>query len=305
MTTAIRVVLLGFSEFERSTLASCFRLAGQRTPHYEVVDALADSDRAVANADHKPSLLAVTAANRMNSTVFIGAKAPAGSTAWMTRPIDPLNVMRELDAMPWPVPRPEPLPGTVSLSLPDDGQETAQGAQPPAAGPAITTPLQTPNPVAAAASVKGGLALAVPAAAVLPSPCALLVDDSEIALRFLETRLSPYGLHTRSAVCSGKAIEMLSKQRFDFVFVDVELGDGSDLDGLALCQHIKRHTHASDPSPAAVIMVSVHAKEIDRVRGALAGCDGYLGKPLHDQELQRLLKKQGLRWPEDGKSEAR
>ena len=50
---------------------------------------------------------------------------------------------------------------------------------------------------------------------------------------------------------------------------------------------------------AAVVMVSVHSSEMDRVRGSLVGCDAYLGKPLDDVELQRLMLRQGLKVPKD------
>ena len=48
---------------------------------------------------------------------------------------------------------------------------------------------------------------------------------------------------------------------------------------------------------AAIVMVSVHNGEMDRVRGALAGCDAYLAKPLDPAELERLLLRQGLSPP--------
>ena len=119
---------------------------------------------------------------------------------------------------------------------------------------------------------------------------ALLVDDSELALRFLETRLQRRLLDTERATHSGQAIEMLSRQNFDMVFLDVELGPGSELDGLELCQHIKRQPRSSGGAlPPQVVMVSAHHSELDRARGALAGCDAYLGKPLDEDLLDRLL----------------
>jgi DNA-binding response OmpR family regulator len=39
-------------------------------------------------------------------------------------------------------------------------------------------------------------------------------------------------------------------------------------------------------------MVSAHATQTDRVRGSLAGCDAYLGKPLVPGELLAVV---GLR----------
>ena len=44
-----------------------------------------------------------------------------------------------------------------------------------------------------------------------------------------------------------------------------------------------------------VVMVSSHQAEVDRVRGTLAGCDAYLGKPLIEADLDRLLRRQGLK----------
>ncbi len=120
---------------------------------------------------------------------------------------------------------------------------------------------------------------------------ALLVDDSEIALRFLETRLQPLGVQTQRAQTSAKAIELIDAHAFDIIFLDVELGAESELDGLALCQHIKRHhRHAGSELEPTVVMLSAHHSELDRARGALAGCDAYLGKPLDDEALRRLLQ---------------
>jgi len=114
---------------------------------------------------------------------------------------------------------------------------------------------------------------------------ALLVDDSEIALRFLELKLGELGLRSRGVTDSDAALAQLDRQEFNYVFLDVELGPGSKLDGLALCRHIKRRTKR----PPVVAMVSAHATQTDRVRGSLAGCDAYLGKPLQPSELLAVV----------------
>jgi DNA-binding response OmpR family regulator len=125
-------------------------------------------------------------------------------------------------------------------------------------------------------------------------PRALLVDDSEIALRFLETRLQRWGLQIDTAADSSAALDLLARHNYVLVFLDVELGENSELDGLALCQQIKQSAAAVD---AAVVLVSAHHSELDRVRGSLAGCDAYLGKPLDEIELRRVLMRQGLKAP--------
>jgi len=122
-------------------------------------------------------------------------------------------------------------------------------------------------------------------------PRVLLVDDSAIALRFLEVRLGGWQLAVDRAATSQAAVALLAKHSYDIVFLDIELGQASELDGLTLCQRIK---HSPALLGAMVILISAHHSELDRVRGALAGCDAYLAKPLDMQELQRLMDRQGV-----------
>ena len=266
MPKTYRVALLGFSLFERSTLATYFRLAAQRSPRFELVSARYGSDFILADADDAASVQLVRATERLGETVFVGSQAPDGAVAWMMRPIDPLQVMRELDAMLL---------------------QRGGGAEPVAAK---TTAANT-------TAAKTSVAPPVPAEQPpgLPQgPAALLVDDSALALRFLASRLQPWGLAVECVSTSGKAVERLAQRNYEFVFIDVELGAESELDGLSLCQHIKRHHPLAG---SVLVMVSAHHSELDRVRGTLAGCDAYLGKPLQPAELQRLLLRQGLEPP--------
>ena len=104
------------------------------------------------------------------------------------------------------------------------------------------------------------------------------------------------GLRTETAATSQRALELLAQRRYDVVFLDVDLGPHSGLDGLALCQHIKRQPQsAAKPAAPVVVMVSAHAAATDRVRGSFAGCDAYLAKPLDDDALRRSLRTLGLR----------
>lgn len=423
-----RVAFLGFTESERHALSSYFRLAHNRSPSYTHVATLTDADLLVADADHGPSVQLVLVTERLGETVFIGAQAPPGSAAWMRRPIDALQVMRELDgivarltpgrpprddggqhttiiqamrrrreaapepdgaqvllgdlpfsaadpagttpsaapaAAAWPVetgPAAQPAvppddggpemppaaadalpsgPGPLTLRdpptpaagepggppLPDHfpGAEGLVGHEPPlpvvtgrwtedlpmlqglpvlrelAPVPAASAapppaPAKAPAPVAAAAQpapTKAPKPPKVPKATLLPgTPRALMVDDSAIALLFLEKRLERWQIQTDHASNSQVALALLAQNSYDIVFLDVELGTDSELDGLGLCRQIKQ-TPAS--MNALVVMVSAHHSELDRVRGSLAGCDAYLGKPLNEAELERLLQRQGLR----------
>lgn len=127
-----------------------------------------------------------------------------------------------------------------------------------------------------------------------PSPVALLVDDSEIALRFLQARLARFGISCHCAKDSTSALDLLTQLEPDMVFLDMELGPTSPLDGLALTRLIRTEWATRVP-PLPVFMVTAHHGQLDRVRATLAGCDALLPKPLADAELDRLLARHGLR----------
>ncbi len=315
-----KVAFLGFTDFERSALTSYFRLALTRQPGYEQVGTLTDAQYLVADADHAPSVQLVVATERLNETVFVGAQPPEGHRACIARPIDALQVMRELDQMVLAAGGTLPVPGddlrrqTTVVQPPrrtrveeagerlaaEHGQPQPQPPRPQAPRraepPVLSEPVELRLP-ASLAPVAPARAPRASAPAVPPAPLrALLVDDSDVALRFLESKLARWKLEIDQVSTSGAAIEMIEQRPYDLVFLDVELGPESEMDGLALCRHIRSSAEGMN---AAIILVSVHSGEMDRVRGALAGCDAYLGKPLDDVELQRLMLRQGLKVPKD------
>jgi DNA-binding response OmpR family regulator len=51
---------------------------------------------------------------------------------------------------------------------------------------------------------------------------------------------------------------------------------------------IKQRKYASGSAPTVIMMTS-RSGAIDRVRGALAGCDGYLVKPVDETKLIKAL----------------
>lgn len=246
------VALQGFSDFERRAMASFFRLAQERAPAYEQAVTPAESDFIIADADHPADVAAVREARRLQDTIFIGAAAPAGAMAWLPRPIEPTRIVRELDLL---------------LE-----QRLASFDEPPDADWVSSSPSELMG------------------ADGRPAKDVLAVDDSRIALKFLQTRLQGLGYRVHLARDATQALERLNTQAFSLVFLDVGLGPEGSLDGFALCQHIKqRKTHPGGISPA-VLMVTGRTGSMDRVRGDLAGCDAYLTKPLMDNELLAALR---------------
>lgn len=283
MSGLFRVALFGFSEFERSTMASCLRLSGG----FEIVPAGDDCDAIVVDADHGASVQLVLANEPLHRTVFVGGPAPAGAAVWLPRPIDAQRLARELDLLLRG-------PAGVAVELVADPFAPVSSPMPlmpelPPARPTRAPPARRPPPAAWLPPLQP----APPPRHGAPrsAPTALIVDDSAIARRFLASRLRPWGLEVDAVASSGEALQRLARRHHDFAFVDVELGDDSELDGLALCRHVKRQLPRS---VSQLVLVSAHGSELDQVRGMLAGCDAYVGKPLREADLARLLARQGL-----------
>jgi len=118
----------------------------------------------------------------------------------------------------------------------------------------------------------------------------LVVDDSAIARTFLAQRLSAYRYQVHLANDGEQALAMCAEQAFDIVFVDVSLGGDNGVDGLRVCQRLKRHPRLPGSVPPAVVVVTGDASASTRVRGALAGCDAYLVKPLLEAEFLAALR---------------
>ncbi len=246
------VALQGFSDFERRAMASFFRLAQERAPAYLQANTPAESDFIIADADHAADVAAVREARRLQDTIFIGAAAPAGAAAWLPRPIEPTHIVRELDML---------LEQRLSsFDEPPDIDWVSSG----------------PSELMAADG--------------RPAKDVLVVDDSRIALKFLQSRLLGLGYRVHLARDAAQALERLKVQAFSLVFLDVGLGPEGSMDGFDLCQHIKqRKTHPGNLAPA-VMMVTGRGGAMDRVRGDLAGCDAYLTKPLMEEEFVAALR---------------
>lgn len=103
---------------------------------------------------------------------------------------------------------------------------------------------------------------------------ALLVDDSPTVRRQLSVALQRMGLDSEEAESAGRALDALSANRFELVFVDVVM---PGMDGYKLTRTIKR-----DPALRAtpVVILTGRSSPFDLARGALAGCNGYLVKPV-------------------------
>lgn len=114
----------------------------------------------------------------------------------------------------------------------------------------------------------------------------LVVDDSDIALRFMATHLQRFGFQIHLAKSGEEALRRVAGRRFEFVFLDVRM---EGLDGFQTCKAIKRASYPPGQTPPTVVMLTCLAGPADRLRGTMAGADAYLVKPLREVELLKVV----------------
>jgi two-component system, cell cycle response regulator len=294
MTKPHKIALLGFSSFERSTFESFFRLAARRAPGYEVVTEVASAAMVIINSDDT-EVLKNFKPHSAQKTMLVGHSD--GGTGWplQQRPIKLMAVLTQVDQTLNPV--------VPTLQVP---RSNAAPATPVRAQPAAPSVVPMPAPEISAKlarSVREGSGTsaatrsdAAPMLGLETQPPSntpdafddiLVVDDSDIALKFMQNRLQRFGFRAHLVRSGEEALSRLTQQPYKFVFLDVMM-DG--LDGYQTCRAIKQRKYSSG-KPPVVVMLTSRGGTIDKIRGTLAGCDAYLTKPLNETELIKVLAK--------------
>jgi len=107
-----------------------------------------------------------------------------------------------------------------------------------------------------------------------PQLRALVVDDSPTVRAQLSNVIMRIGMQCDLADGAAAALARLDGNHYDLIVVDVLM---PDMDGYKLTREIKRiRAHKATP----VIILTSQSSPFDRARGALAGCDIYLTKPV-------------------------
>ncbi len=104
----------------------------------------------------------------------------------------------------------------------------------------------------------------------------LIVDDDEDLSYIISEMLENYGYQVSAAADEAAAYDLLSKQTFQLILLDINL---PDCNGFALCQKLR------ETSTVPVIFASARTGETDRVMGFDIGGDDYLPKPYSMKEL--------------------
>jgi DNA-binding response OmpR family regulator len=116
----------------------------------------------------------------------------------------------------------------------------------------------------------------------------LVVDDDADIRLLLRELLERASFDVDEAESGRAALRSLHSSPPALVLLDVSM---PDLDGYQTLERIR------DLSEVPVIMLTAHARELEKVRGLTAGADDYVAKPFGRQELlarvQALLRRSG------------
>jgi twitching motility two-component system response regulator PilG len=179
-----------------------------------------------------------------------------------------------------------PNPSPLAASLPAAARIADAPMVPPPTAPVPAAAVAAPAPLP--------LPLPIPVAPVSSAPTprheehnfrVLAVDDSPLMRTFLQNKLQPYGISPEFASSGEEALFKISKQHFDMIFLDVML---PGMDGYDVCKMIKKN---KDNSLMKVVMLTSKDKTFDKIRGTMAGCDGYLTKPVDETKLRAIIER--------------
>lgn len=111
----------------------------------------------------------------------------------------------------------------------------------------------------------------------------LIIEDNAANMKLAMLLLSSAG-HT--GLCASDAehgLTLARERQPDLILMDIQL---PGMDGLTATSLLKR-----DPATAAipVLALTAMAMKEDREKSLLAGCDGYIAKPLRYQELYAAI----------------
>ena len=117
-------------------------------------------------------------------------------------------------------------------------------------------------------------------------PRVLVVDDSPTVRRQLAVAMHRMGLDSEGVSSAREALDTLATRRYELVFVDVVM---PEMDGYQLTREIKRNKILR---PTPVVILTSRSSPFDLARGALAGCNSYLVKPVSLQSLRETVARQ-------------
>jgi len=113
------------------------------------------------------------------------------------------------------------------------------------------------------------------------APRALVAEDNQLNQRVVQRLLQKKGYDSVIVDNGKQALDALSKERFDFVLMDIQMPVMDGVQATLAIRETERGTAARVP----IIAVTAHAMRSDREKYFQAGVDGYVSKPINPRLL--------------------
>ncbi len=156
----------------------------------------------------------------------------------------------------------------------------------------LTKPIKSADLLAAMLKVLGKRAMEPKAPAAAPPaprdqlPLRILLVEDNAVNQLMGQRLLEKSGHTVAIAGNGReALEMLDRERFDVVLMDVQMPEMDGFEATAIIREREKSSGGHTP----IIAMTAHAMQGDRERCLQAGMDDYLSKPLRREELFEVL----------------
>lgn len=111
----------------------------------------------------------------------------------------------------------------------------------------------------------------------------LVVDDNPTNLKLLHVLLDGEGYEVKTATDAEEALAILQSFRPRIILMDLQL---PGMHGLELTQKLKIDPKTKD---TVIIAITAYAMKGDQDKATLAGCDGYITKPIDTRTLPGVL----------------
>jgi signal transduction histidine kinase/CheY-like chemotaxis protein len=113
----------------------------------------------------------------------------------------------------------------------------------------------------------------------------LLAEDNAVNQRLVVRLLEKRGDTVLVANTGREALAALEKEPFDIVLMDVQMPEMDGLEAASLIREREKGAGVRQP----IVALTAHAMKGDQERCMAAGMDGYVSKPIHAQQLFRLI----------------
>ncbi|HOX44902.1 MAG TPA: ATP-binding protein [Myxococcota bacterium] len=117
----------------------------------------------------------------------------------------------------------------------------------------------------------------------------LVVEDNPVNQMVAVKMLERLGFDTRLASNGTDALDLLRREHFDLVFMDVQM---PQMDGHEAARAVRDPAQGALDPQVPIIALTAHAMSGDRERCLAAGMNDYVAKPIEPRQLEAAVRRQ-------------